>query len=100
MKPPCSRQRARRFPPREWHVHRDPARPPPALASHARCTLAGSLALADSRRNARATLPPAHVGEFVGDDHAHAAALHLFQLTSAEDEKAPPALPSANTPHA
>src|SRR6185436_3884364 len=40
MKPPCSRQRARRFPPREWHAHRAPARPPPAPGWHVRCTLA------------------------------------------------------------
>jgi hypothetical protein len=40
MKPPCSRQRARRFPPREWHAHRGPPARPPPSPRHDRCTLA------------------------------------------------------------
>jgi hypothetical protein len=77
MKPPCSRQRARRFPPRAWHAHRDPARPPPALACHARCTLAARYRSRLAPQRARHAPTRAHVGEFVAENHQHAAALSL-----------------------
>ncbi len=51
-------------------------RPRVSRALHAR----GSLSLADSRRNARAT-PPPHVGECVAENHQHATALALCCLT-------------------
>jgi hypothetical protein len=97
MKPPCSRQRARRFPPRDWHAHRGTTRPPPALAASRPLLARGSLSLAASRRNGRAAAPAPAGATGRRDDHVPSAALRPGPLTLAGDGTTPPALRSAST---